>query len=153
MSCLNCSLVGDISISGGDKSTPPDANFTVIPSSFDFTDVWAGVAVDSFAMHVEFEVELTPGPNNGSSEIVVHLLGSPQTLGEKEVGYRDHIRRFSYILQGPLGLTVTFDPQLHGTITTSKAVNFTYGFDIIVPPGSAILIPLLHEDQAVLLGL
>jgi len=137
VSCLNCSIVGDISLGGGDSSHLPDANFTRIPSDFDFTDTWVGVAIDSFTIHVEVALELFPSGGNATSEIVIHLLGSPQTFGDKE---------------GPLGITATFDPQLHATITTNKAVNFTYGFDITVPPGSAILVPVLHEDKAVLLG-
>ena len=70
-------------VSSGDGSTTPDANFTRLPSGFDFTRDWVGLAVDSFTVHIEIDVEITP--LNDSTQMVAHLLGGPQTFGENTV--------------------------------------------------------------------
>jgi hypothetical protein len=78
IACKSCSLIGDFSFSGGcdEADCVPqlsaDANFSMLP--VDFTEYWAGVAVDDFTIHIELDISLTPkGPTN---EIKIPLLGN-----------------------------------------------------------------------------
>jgi hypothetical protein len=78
--CVDCSIVGDLSFSGGCNDTPangcieqwaPDANFSMLP--FDFSEYWLGMVVDNFKIHIELNINLTP--SQPTNEIDIPLLG------------------------------------------------------------------------------
>ncbi|EJD50357.1 hypothetical protein AURDEDRAFT_160259 [Auricularia subglabra TFB-10046 SS5] len=141
VTCNSCFARGDMSISAGGQDLghelTPTANFTsrfVQAANFDFTRNWVGFAMQGFSAHVELAVDLTPA--NSSNELVIHLLGVPLTIPVVAVP----------------GLSVTFDPQIHGLVNVSEPVTFTHGFDLTVPAGSTLLIPVAHVDETIAVG-
>jgi hypothetical protein len=143
--CKNCWIKGDMAVSaGGDNigsSLDPSENFTsplVQAAGFDFSHTWVGFSMQSFAAHFEFEMTVTPVAANdtGSNDLVAHLLGVPLSIPVPLIS----------------GLALTIDPQLHGTINASRQVTFTHGFDMTVPAGSTLLIPVFHVDQSIAVG-
>ncbi|CZR56406.1 uncharacterized protein PAC_06294 [Phialocephala subalpina] len=82
IACNGCSLVGDLSVSGGCDDTSadlptcieqraPDANFSMLVA--DFTEYWLGIAFDDFQLHFELDISLTP--TQLSNEVIIHPLG------------------------------------------------------------------------------
>ncbi|KAL2073964.1 hypothetical protein VTL71DRAFT_7742 [Oculimacula yallundae] len=146
ISCIGCSLIGDLSFSGGcdDTSDPvptcieqraPNANFSMLP--VDFEKYWLGVAFDDFKLHIELDISLTP--TNPTNEVIIHLIG--------EEGIEIPFNK-----GGPFETVFTFDPQIHGWVNSTVPVNFTYGFDFTIPPHSALWVPVLHLDSTSTFG-
>ena len=72
IACANCTVNGDLSLSGGDTFFRPDSNFTGLP--FDFSQAWVGVVVENFSVYIDVDIILTPqGPTN---EISIPLIGT-----------------------------------------------------------------------------
>ncbi|EJD50351.1 hypothetical protein AURDEDRAFT_160253 [Auricularia subglabra TFB-10046 SS5] len=139
--CKSCHMRGDMSFSvGGDDlavNYTPDENFTssyVQAAGFDFGNTWVGLAIESFEMHVELLIQLTPADK--SNDLEIHLLSEPRNISIPKIS----------------GLVAVFDPQIHGSVNVSKPVNFTYGFDIAVPSGSTFLIPIAEPEHAIAVG-
>ncbi|EJD50345.1 hypothetical protein AURDEDRAFT_121515 [Auricularia subglabra TFB-10046 SS5] len=140
--CTSCYLRSDMSFSLGGDSFPfdytPTPNFTspyVQAAQFDFNNSWVGLAIESFEVHVELLIQLTPA-DDSNDKLEIHLLGEPRDIPVPDVP----------------GLSVIFDPQIQGTLNVLKAVNFTYGFDIAVPSGSTILIPVTEPGNSIAVG-
>lgn len=74
ITCAVCTIIGDFSLSGGGQSPfwnfTPDSNFSSEP--FDFVDLWAGIVVEDFDVHMEFDFLLTP--KNNTNEVTVPLI-------------------------------------------------------------------------------
>ncbi|KAK3166836.1 hypothetical protein OEA41_009961 [Lepraria neglecta] len=49
-------------------------------------------------------------------------------------------------------ITFSFNPEIHGWVNTTQDVNFTYGFDFVVQPGSEVLISLDDPFNSMSLG-
>lgn len=74
VSCIDCSIVGEISVSGGggighDIIQPP-AIFQN-DSGFDFSDIWVGAAINNLSAHFEFAINVTA--SNNTNEFTVPL--------------------------------------------------------------------------------
>ena len=121
VSCKDCSVVGDFSLSGGCNELlcihdlQPDANFSGLP--FDFNEYWIGAVIEDFAVHLDLELKITP--SNLTNEIWIPLI---QPNG------------FSMPLEidGVGGISWNFNPVLHGWVNSSKPIDFSYGFDFNV---------------------
>lgn len=74
VNCVNCSIIGEISVSGGggiaDHIIQPPAIFQK-DSGFDFSDFWVGAVIDNMSAHFEFAINLTA--SNNTNELVVPL--------------------------------------------------------------------------------
>ncbi|KAL8787471.1 MAG: hypothetical protein Q9195_007763 [Heterodermia aff. obscurata] len=77
VNCLNCSIIGNLSVSAGggigpEEITPP-ATFETAGSAtdFDFSDFWVGVIVDSLSAHFDIAINLTA--SNNTNELIVPL--------------------------------------------------------------------------------
>ncbi|KAH7100865.1 hypothetical protein BKA62DRAFT_830587 [Auriculariales sp. MPI-PUGE-AT-0066] len=142
--CINCKVKGEFALSAGGQDVfqdrTPSENFTskfVQAENFDFTNTWVGLAVQSFSAHLEFAVTITPAVNDTvGNELIIHVLSAPIKIP---------------ILAVP-GLSVEIDPQIHGSINVSKEVTFTHGFDMTVPTGSTLLIPVFHPNETIAVG-
>ncbi|EJD50374.1 hypothetical protein AURDEDRAFT_121539 [Auricularia subglabra TFB-10046 SS5] len=140
--CKSCYTRGEMSIGVGgenfgiDYTPAPDFNSSYVQAAdFNFEDNWVGFTMESFEAHIELLIQLTPATDS-NNKLVIHLLGEPREIPVPDVP----------------GLVVIFDPQIHGVVNVSKAVNFTYGFDLKVPSGSTLLIPVFHVDQFIAVG-
>ena len=76
VSCINCSIVGEISVSGGDgidghDLIQPPAIFEN-DSGFDFSDTWVGAAINNLSAHFEFAINVTA--SNNTNEFTVPLF-------------------------------------------------------------------------------
>ena len=77
VNCVNCSIIGDISVSGGDEHiNQPPAIFQK-DSGFDFKDRWVGAVIDSMTAHFEFAINLTA--SNNTNEFVVPLYSKTKS--------------------------------------------------------------------------
>ena len=74
VNCVNCSIVGDISVSGGGgvggHIIQPPAIFEK-DLRFDFSDLWVGAVIDNMSAHFEFAINLTA--SNNTNEFIVPL--------------------------------------------------------------------------------
>ena len=70
VNCVNCSIVGDISVSGGGDFTQPPPVFKK-DSGFDFNDLWVGAVINNMSAHFEFAINMTA--TNNSNEFIVPL--------------------------------------------------------------------------------
>ncbi|EJD50375.1 hypothetical protein AURDEDRAFT_121540 [Auricularia subglabra TFB-10046 SS5] len=139
--CTSCYTRGEMSVSAGGENLgiafTPSKNFTspyVQAAHFNFDHNWVGFTIESFEVHIELLIQLIPSPKDNT--LVIHLLGKPRDIPIPAIP----------------GLAIVFDPQIHGLVNVSKAVNFTYGFDIAVPPGSTLLIPVFHVEEYIAVG-
>ncbi|KAF8848533.1 hypothetical protein BDZ45DRAFT_753731 [Acephala macrosclerotiorum] len=107
IACNGCSIVGDLSFSGGYDDTSseiptcieqraPNANFSMLP------------------IHIELDIGLTP--TQPTNEVIIHLLG-------------DSGLSITFNKGSPYETVYTFDPQIHGWVNSSTPANFTYGLD------------------------
>lgn len=129
VNCVNCSIVGEISVSGGggigDDIIQPPAIFQK-DSGFDFSDFWVGAAINTTSAHFEFAINLTASNNTNEFTVPLYSITKSHTFDKL------------------VTVTATFSPEIHGWINTTNDVNFTHGFDFEVQPGSGVLIPIKH---------
>ncbi len=80
VNCVNCSIIGNISVSGGgsilDHTIEPPANFPK-DLGFDPSDLWVGAVIDSMTAHFEFAINLTA--SNNTNEFVVPLYSKTKS--------------------------------------------------------------------------
>lgn len=142
ISCAHCDIFGNISLSGGGKipddpfpgsqlPTPPDV--LQLHPDFDFSGLWVGATFDQLSAHFDFTINLNA--SNQTNEFTVPL---PSKTFTKSVG--------------DLTITATLNPEIYGWINTTNNVNFTYGFDFQVLPGSELLLPLESLNQSISIG-
>ena len=71
VNCINCSIIGEISVSGGgDHIDQPPAVFQK-DSGYDFSDFWVGAVIDNMSAHFEFAINMTA--TNNTNEFIVPL--------------------------------------------------------------------------------
>ena len=74
--CLNCSLLGNLSISAGRKGlidTPPDVD-QLGNSTFDFKDLWAAVTAEVLNATFEVAVDIKAGNSEMTVPIYSHTI-------------------------------------------------------------------------------
>lgn len=140
--CANCDVFGNFSLSGGGKIPDDDFPGSQIPTpadvlemhpDFNFDGLWVGATFDDLSAHFAFSFNLTA--SNQSNEFIIPL---PSKTFTKSIG--------------DLTITATLNPEIYGWINTTNDVNFTYGFDFKVPPGSELLLPLQSLNQSISVG-
>ena len=81
--CINCSIVGEISVSGGggidDHIIQPPAIFQK-DSGFDFSDFWVGAAINNMSAHFELAINLTASNNTNEFSVPLYSITKSHTV-------------------------------------------------------------------------
>lgn len=92
VNCVNCSIVGEISVSGGggigDDIIQPPAIFQK-DSGFDFSDFWVGAAINTTSAHFEFAINLTASNNTNEFTVPLYSITKSHTVCHSAVIWRN----------------------------------------------------------------
>ena len=92
VSCINCSVIGEISVSGGGGIDGVDIKPPAIfqkDSGFDFSDVWVGAAINNMSAHFEFAINVTASNNTNDFIVPLYSITKSHTVCYSPVLWRN----------------------------------------------------------------
>ena len=96
VNCVNCSIIGEISVSAGDDIIQPPPIFRK-DSEFDFNDLWVGAVINNMSAHFEFAINLTASNNTNEFHVPLYSITKSHKVCYSAVLWRNTNAAYSLV--------------------------------------------------------